>query len=461
MASATTCFTCFSTSLSLRDGVLVCDVCGTQSQSFVEETQEFQTGVDDSRYRRRHGSVHQARNQGRLVEEAVKLDTPKLACCYCHCLQHGLQKQVAALCELAGSPKPELSDMVQRLWFAFLASTQLLEPVFVRDGVSSRTRRPVPEETAEAAEAPAGVASKSEADALHALLHHVAPPETLLAVCFLGCWYLREAVSAMDIVRWAQSGQLPFLSLSSVCEQVVVQHDVLLPAVWLQPAGVPAPHHLVNAAAGLADLVNLPKPPVNAGALIHRYLLELGLPEGLGAAAMHIFAVHRAGSDHMQLTKQANLKARALGPSCYPLFPGEVSQLEDSGSLHQYLAYLQDQVFPGYAPPEDVGDFHRILKSIESEPPCGEPPSTPGVSTQHTSIDQGNVPQAVLGEYTLWGKAWSWKALHVHPDYAAVLCACATHLWLHPLHLHHLLCQLEVEVCKADAEAHEALVQGE
>ena len=46
-------------------------------------------------------------------------------------------------------------------------------------------------------------------------------PELTLAVCFLGCWVMREAVTPMDIVQWASDGTLPYLRLPSLATQLL------------------------------------------------------------------------------------------------------------------------------------------------------------------------------------------------------------------------------------------------
>lgn len=38
------------------------------------------------------------------------------------------------------------------------------------------------------------------------------------------------------------------------------------------------------------------------------------------------------------------------------------------------------------------------------------------------------------------------------PDYVAVLTACAAHLWLQPSFLHRLVCQLEMNIGKLEAD---------
>ena len=55
----------------------------------------------------------------------------------------------------------------------------------------------------------------------HTAVLQVLHAEVTLAVCFLGCWVMREAVMPMDIVRWASDGTLPYLRLPSLSTQLL------------------------------------------------------------------------------------------------------------------------------------------------------------------------------------------------------------------------------------------------
>ena len=66
-------------------------------------------------------------------------------------------------------------------------------------------------------------------------------PDTLLAVLFLGCWVGREAVTGMDILRWANDGSLPFLSLGALSKPLLETLDAAslgFPLPLLEPSGI-------------------------------------------------------------------------------------------------------------------------------------------------------------------------------------------------------------------------------
>ena len=67
----------------------------------------------------------------------------------------------------------------------------------------------------------------------------VLPPEALLAVCWLACALLRQAVLPHDLVRWALSGQLPYLLMAQECAAELRSAEAAPPAEALQPRGPP------------------------------------------------------------------------------------------------------------------------------------------------------------------------------------------------------------------------------
>ena len=78
------------------------------------------------------------------------------------------------------------------------------------------------------------------------------PPDVTLAVCFLGCWLLREALMPMDIVVWAGDGTLPFLRLPALAGQLLQEgreSGTDLPLSLLQQSGDHRQHvHMVTCA---------------------------------------------------------------------------------------------------------------------------------------------------------------------------------------------------------------------
>ena len=64
------------------------------------------------------------------------------------------------------------------------------------------------------------------------------PLSALLSVCFLACWYCREAVMPMDLLRWAASGELCYLNMAEVVRPVrEAAGESALPENTVRPLG--------------------------------------------------------------------------------------------------------------------------------------------------------------------------------------------------------------------------------
>ncbi len=87
-------------------------------------------------------------------------------------------------------------------------------------------------------------------------------PDTLLALCQLACWLLREAVMPADLLRWALAGCLPYLLLGDACTDVLAAARPHRPPVdaLLPPGLLP-----IHAAYKLYCLVALHANAVYAG----------------------------------------------------------------------------------------------------------------------------------------------------------------------------------------------------
>ena len=87
------CSVCFSPNVTTENGVLVCTVCGTQSQAFAEEEQEYEGALQNSRHRRTV-RFKAPKRVAVEVEEAPTGDSQVKA--YCLCLQETLLVSLSA-----------------------------------------------------------------------------------------------------------------------------------------------------------------------------------------------------------------------------------------------------------------------------------------------------------------------------------------------------------------------------
>ena len=151
--------------------------------------------------------------------------------------------------------------------------------------------------------------------------------------------------------------------------------------------------------------------------------------------------------------------------------PFQAAQLDDGG-LREYLAHLQQGLFSTFAPPAELESTHRLFQRL-ALPPNGAPPGPGGASGAAAAAAAANgarggqgeapgpdapavqrqqqrqqpgrepePPQQVLQQqqqapYAFYGSASGASSLF-HPDYVALLGACAPLVWLQPEGLHEV-----------------------
>eukprot|EP00195_Chlamydomonas_chlamydogama_P012361 CAMPEP_0202906408 /NCGR_PEP_ID=MMETSP1392-20130828/38803_1 /ASSEMBLY_ACC=CAM_ASM_000868 /TAXON_ID=225041 /ORGANISM="Chlamydomonas chlamydogama, Strain SAG 11-48b" /LENGTH=158 /DNA_ID=CAMNT_0049594907 /DNA_START=80 /DNA_END=552 /DNA_ORIENTATION=+ len=127
--SQTFCPVCYNTSLTLYEGFLVCDACGTQSQALLEEAEapeELPSGRFGLR-RRADGPSNQPLllNEGPTTEQLANTvrDTAQT---YLKCLQALLQDQADALVTTFGAHQ-DLRAAIRHVWLSYIPFTGYLD----------------------------------------------------------------------------------------------------------------------------------------------------------------------------------------------------------------------------------------------------------------------------------------------------------------------------------------------
>ncbi|GFR39961.1 hypothetical protein Agub_g39, partial [Astrephomene gubernaculifera] len=144
------CHSCLSTSLTLTNGVYICDVCGVQSQHVEEESEAFEMGTH-ARWAHKGAGVSAAtlaeqrqdaeeqaarvaaaKAAGRLMPQLPFDPVPvlgrlkALAALYLRAMQELLQAQADALVKVLGAP-PEVRVLLRNMWMGLLPYTGLLD----------------------------------------------------------------------------------------------------------------------------------------------------------------------------------------------------------------------------------------------------------------------------------------------------------------------------------------------
>jgi hypothetical protein len=86
------CSVCFNQSMSMHNGLLICAVCGTQSQAFVEEATDNWEGQQGFKKVKR-GVTFRTEEKARAVEKTLSIEV--LIRAYCKALQATLQVDIS------------------------------------------------------------------------------------------------------------------------------------------------------------------------------------------------------------------------------------------------------------------------------------------------------------------------------------------------------------------------------
>ncbi|KAL5995117.1 hypothetical protein ACLOJK_025175 [Asimina triloba] len=107
------------------------------------------------------------------------------------------------------------------------------------------------------------------------------PVASSLALCFLSCHIVREAILPTDILKWALEGKLPYLTAFLDIENYLGNTSSVCPLTsrhLFRPDRAVSISHLEVLASSVAERTGLDLPPVNFYSIASRYLKQLSLP---------------------------------------------------------------------------------------------------------------------------------------------------------------------------------------
>ncbi|KAL6762830.1 hypothetical protein V8C86DRAFT_3172687 [Haematococcus lacustris] len=285
------CFVCLSTNLSIDNGVLLCDDCGTQNQSTPEATAQD-------------------------VEEQLR----QQAVAYLQCLTTLVRAQSEALVARFGVVA-EVEGLVRRLWFQLLPHTGFLDyrlgnipGLFFFTGGVLRTKARTEQQRAAAQQLGVrwqhgwgGGLTAAGKETLRA--RGDLPLQVTLVVCCVACILLRQPVSPYDLVAWALQGSLPYLDAAARCQ---AQLAALSPSSaaplqrLLRAATLSSPGLLLLAVTEVAGLLCLTLPCVNGPLLLLRATRDLALPEEVCLVALELYRLYCQDTPLMALASTSS-----------------------------------------------------------------------------------------------------------------------------------------------------------
>lgn len=219
---------------------MVCLVCGTQSQDYHDEVVE-RTEIDI---------------QSGIVG-GMKILQKKETCNVTY--EEGLQKillyQISTMVKELNFHS-SLVDVVGSIWFKYLNDDNC------KVYKTFRQRNPPTTEPK----------AKSK---ISGIMTERVTLNITLAIIYLGCLCLHEPITIGDLIRWARSGVLPFLSAYKILPVNMKQ------AIYLKPTRVPKSEVISNNCRDLVEQLKLDIPPMNFRSILRSWKSDLFLPDNI------------------------------------------------------------------------------------------------------------------------------------------------------------------------------------
>lgn len=322
-------------------GFYVCVRCGTQTQSQVEDAAEM--GLEDAEggemfggggvglgargLRRRVGGARRERRVkevrlGKRARAAMR-DRRRAVEAYASAFQAVLEAQCARLVERGVCSRREEDDgeatTTRRAFGVGLEAT--VREVWARYARESGVLDAA-EEAAEGDDDDGGGEERAAAEktSLAREMTKRLPMVMSLGIVYVACARRREAVLPVDLSRMAAEGTLPYLNAYEIIKEkcgpdvveLLPRDDIFQPHDWQRR--LPTPERIVAAAAYAAGKIRAQLPPINASALLTRFVGEFNLDARALDVARRVLSLHlspalRYGSKHDVGTPESTLFA--------------------------------------------------------------------------------------------------------------------------------------------------------
>lgn len=182
---------------------------------------------------------------------------------------------------------PLICGVAASIWFRFLASTGVLTQGWADEAIVQSESQELDSKDfqprAKYRDEPHTLHGQRAIMIWYKLLRQKIPLSSALAISFLACHVVREAILPTDIVKWSIEGKIPYFAAFVEIEKWFGQTSVacsLSPSFMFRPSKSVPSQKLESFAASIAESIGLHLPPVNFYALASHYLKQLCLPVG-------------------------------------------------------------------------------------------------------------------------------------------------------------------------------------
>ncbi|KAH7277921.1 hypothetical protein KP509_38G015700 [Ceratopteris richardii] len=223
--------------------------------------------------------------------ETMDADAHTIRTLYIEGLQHIMQLQCETLVQ-DFKASPYICGVFGAIWLRFVAFTRVLENNWAREAIQIEDargkKRTKPHRKKKRKDLSAGEQGGEDGTVqmkmklcyvwLKALKERI-PLASSLAIVYLACHVMGEAILPTDLVQWACKGNLPYLAAFSEVEKKKKGSAWPIEAkAVFRPVDVLGARKLEFMAASIAKCIGLQLSPVNFIAISHRLLKDLNLP---------------------------------------------------------------------------------------------------------------------------------------------------------------------------------------
>lgn len=128
-------------------------------------------------------------------------------------------------------------------------------------------------------------------------LHRILDMESIVWVLYLALVWMQEAITPLELSFWIETGELPFLKLSTFQEPSETRFKVYLPKIVFRITSPPRPLEIEVGAAKLGEDIGLQLPPLNVPLQTLRWTQTLQLPRCIADQAIALYQCYWQGSE--------------------------------------------------------------------------------------------------------------------------------------------------------------------
>uniref|UniRef100_A0A7S3UA48 RRN7-type domain-containing protein n=1 Tax=Picocystis salinarum TaxID=88271 RepID=A0A7S3UA48_9CHLO len=314
------CAACGSPNLEMDEGGFAyCLACGMQVYAYTQEVVETQENMRHFRSTRLQKRNREAEHEHEGTGPSASQKALEIVEAHCTCCQSVLEKQYNILDAKFGFHK-SVRELVKGLWAVILDESEILSSESLSQATAMLDTTTQDEEHQASDQEEALETTRKSNRRLYDLqmrLRSKLNLEDLLSILYFACLWARKAVVGFDLLQWAVDGTLPFFSVGSVISPHVLEK---VPS-WKSTMNANSVPDMGVLDVGVEKLLlktKLEVLPLNASALIARFVKDLDLPKQLWDPCRRLcLLLPKVALSYCPSASQNSLKDYRLPPTAF------------------------------------------------------------------------------------------------------------------------------------------------